>query len=80
VVFVGRLLDEDAMTMLRQAAVDKESLEDHPGTSELLAELDDLQPAITQAAAYIDFDEISISECLETICSTERRRCRVDEH
>ena len=72
VVELDRMLPEEAMTMLEQAVARKGSLDEEITRFELLVELDNLPLAITQAAAYININQISIAEYLGLIKSTER--------
>ena len=71
-VEINRMLPEEAMTMLEQAVISKESLDDETIRSELLVELDNLPLAITQAAAYVNVNRISISDYVDLVKSTEQ--------
>ena len=71
-IIVEKPSESEARNMLSQAINDKTCLEDETAILELLAELDNLPLAITQAAAYVNVNRISISDYLDIIRSTER--------
>nr|POF14119.1 nephrocystin-3 [Quercus suber] len=61
----------EGIEILRKALDNPELIDDHPATTELLVELDYLPLAITQAAAYININDVSLSRYVQLLRSTE---------
>ncbi|KAF1823917.1 TPR repeat protein [Dissoconium aciculare CBS 342.82] len=71
VLKIGKPDEDEAGQLLRKALANPEGLEnDATSTSELLVELDYLPLAITQAAAYLNINDIAISEYVRLLRST----------
>ena len=62
---------DEAAELLERALVDADSLEDQAVVTNFLTELEHLPLAITQAAAYININEMSISEYSRLLHSTD---------
>jgi hypothetical protein len=62
---------EEAAELLERALVDADSLKDQAVVTNFLAELEHLPLAITQAAAYININAMSISEYSRLLQSTD---------
>ena len=62
---------DEAVELLERALVDADSLEDQAVVTNFLTELEHLPLAITQAAAYININEMSISEYSRLLHSTD---------
>ena len=63
---------EESFQLLENSLVSKDVLDDKAAAKELLGELVHLPLAITQAAAYLDRNQISIEQYLQLLRETER--------
>ncbi|KAL8699698.1 MAG: hypothetical protein Q9201_005860 [Fulgogasparrea decipioides] len=77
IVEVEEMDQEEAETFLKKSLTQKEMLHDQKNTTELLNELAFLPLAIAQAAAYLNAMQISITEYLSLLRSTEQDTIRL---
>jgi len=71
VIKICQMDDRMAMDLLRVSLIDKNLLNDHQTTRQLLRQLSCLPLAITQAASYINETEISVANYLSLLQSQE---------
>lgn len=72
VVSVSEMDDDTAKGLLEKSLIDQDLLEDEQATAALLLELTYLPLAIVQAAAYINKNQISLSEYATLLDDTEQ--------
>lgn len=70
VVDLGQMSPDDAMSHLEKSLIPKDGVQETSERNELLVELEHLPLAITQAAAYLNENQISISEYLGLLRGT----------
>ncbi|KAK6428170.1 hypothetical protein LTR95_015688, partial [Oleoguttula sp. CCFEE 5521] len=72
VVVLDKMTEAEARDVMRRTLVREEVLRDAASTTELLAELDCLPLAITQAMAYINRNRVSLAGYLDLLKGTEQ--------
>ncbi|CAI6342365.1 unnamed protein product [Periconia digitata] len=74
VVSVSEMDDATAKGLLEKSLIDQDLLEDEQATADLLLKLTRLPLAIVQAAAYINENQISLSEYVALLDDTEQNQ------
>ncbi|KAF5559659.1 ankyrin 3 [Fusarium phyllophilum] len=72
VVKLPEMNDEDAKALLKGSLIEKDQMEDTALIDQLLDKLSYLPLAITQASAYMKFNEISVNEYLRLLQNTDQ--------
>ncbi|KAN0082014.1 hypothetical protein V8E54_003312, partial [Elaphomyces granulatus] len=71
IIKIHQMDDRMATDLLRASLIDRNLVNDHPITTQLLHQLSNLPLAITQAASYINETEISVATYLSLLQSQE---------
>jgi hypothetical protein len=74
---LAKLTQSEAVDVLEKTLVRKDVLRDEAATAALLAELDFLPLALTQATAYVNCNKLSLWAYLKLLRSTEENKVRV---
>ncbi|KAK4197446.1 putative kinesin light chain [Triangularia verruculosa] len=72
VVELDKMSPQDAVSHLKESLIRKDAIRNSPDVEELLSELEYLPLAITQAAAYLNENQISVVEYLGLLRGTQQ--------